>query len=166
MQIVALTNELVPSAQRLVDRVFPHQSLSEQWSFWAYTRKRSLLIRLGLPLFGVKDLSTFWGAVDEGTDEVIATTGLYSCLRDAKEAVWLAWFCVAPERRGAGIGTMMLDFSIERARETGKRFFRLYTSDAPNEATAQHLYEKKGFTIVGVSKKRPYNKIYREKLLE
>ncbi|UCD51832.1 MAG: GNAT family N-acetyltransferase [Phycisphaerales bacterium] len=165
MQIVPLTNELVPSAQRLVDRVFPYQSLSERLSLWAYAHRRSLLIRLGLPLFRVKDLTAFWGAVDEGADEVIATTGLYSYLRDAEEAVWLGWFCVAPERRGEGIGSMMLDFSIERAREAGKRYFRLYTSDDPDGAAAQRLYEKKGFAIVKVKKKRPFNVIYRQKIL-
>jgi len=166
MQIVPLTQELIPSAQRLVDRVFPHQSLPEQWSLWAYTRRRSLLIRLGLPLFGIKDLTIFWGAVEEGRDDILALTGLYSRASDAQEAVWLGWFCVAPERRGAGIGSRMLDFSIERARETGKRFFRLYTSEAPTEAAAQYLYEKKGFAIVKVKKRRPYNRIYRQKIMK
>jgi GNAT superfamily N-acetyltransferase len=166
MEIVPLTQELIPSAQRLVDRVFPHQSLSEQWSLWAYEHKRSLLIRLGLPLFGVKDLTAFWGAVEAGSTEVIAITGLYSCFKDADEAVWLGWFCVAPQRRGAGIGGMMLDFAIERARETGKGYLRLYTSDSPDQAVAQQLYEKKGFALVKVRKRRPYNRIYREKLLE
>ncbi len=165
MQIVALTDNLIPSAQRLVDSVFPHQSLSERLSFWAYANRQSLAIRLGAKLFGVEDLVAFWVALDEGSDEVIAITGLYSYGRDAAEAIWLGWFCVAPERRGAGIGSMMLDFSIERARETQKRYFRLYTSEAPYQAAAQRLYEKKGFSVVKVKKRRPFNIVYRQKTL-
>jgi GNAT superfamily N-acetyltransferase len=166
MQIVPLTNELVPSAQRLVDRVFPDQSLSERLSLWAYAQRRALVVRLGWRLFGIRDLTAFWGAVDEGSDEVVGLTGLYARRRDAEEAVWLGWFCVAPERRGTGLGTLLLDFSIEQAHRTNKQYLRLYTSDAPNCAAAQRLYEKKGFAIVRVKKRRPFNTIYRQKVLE
>ena len=165
MQILPLTDELIPHAKRLVSRVFPHQSPSERLSFWAYAHKRSFVVRLCFKLFGIKDLMGFWGAVKDGTDEIIATTGLYSYERDAEEAVWLAWFCVAPEERGSGLGSKMLDFSIERARDTGKQYLRLYTSDVPNEAAAQRLYEKKGFKIASVKSRLFFNTICREKIL-
>jgi len=89
-------------------------------------------------------------------------TGLYTCPQDEDEADWLSWFCVDPAQRGQGIGGKLLAFSIEEARGRGKQFLRLYTSDDPNEAEAQGLYEKFGLRVVREEKVRTHTLIYRE----
>jgi ribosomal protein S18 acetylase RimI-like enzyme len=110
----------------------------------------------------VAEILDFWGAVDSQTKALLGTTGLYLYNRDASDAVWLAWFCVATEARGKGIGSRLLDFSIDRARNSGRKYLRLYTSDDPREAAAQRLYESRGLSVVRRNKRLFYTKIYRE----
>jgi GNAT superfamily N-acetyltransferase len=165
MQITLLTQDLIPSAQHLVNAVFPQQSLSERLSFWSYRHRDSLPMKLLFRLAGIDELLGYWVAVSEEQHEVLAITGLYSYVNDAEEAVWLGWFCVAPSARHMGLGGRMLDFAIEKARTTGKRCFRLYTSTSPNEAAAQQLYERKGFRLVNSEPGTATTLLYREKLL-
>ena len=106
-------------------------------------------------------MGTIWVAVN-GSDDVCGTTGLYSYKKDENEAVWLSRFCVGPEHRGEGIGKNFLEFSIEKARDSGKAFLRLYTSGDPSEAAAQGLYEKYGFAVVKTAKYRSGTYLYRE----
>jgi GNAT superfamily N-acetyltransferase len=87
----------------------------------------------------------YWLAIDHETGQVIGTTGLYSYPDDPK-ALWLGWMCVDPDHRGKGIGRQLLDFSLAQAREEGATHLRLYTSNHPNEAAAQLLYESRGMT--------------------
>ena len=35
-------------------------------------------------------------------------------------AVWMSWYCVDPDMRGQGIGKMLIEFAIEKARELGQ----------------------------------------------
>jgi GNAT superfamily N-acetyltransferase len=115
---------------------------------------------------GVSDFVGFWVATDGETRHVLGTTGLYVYNRDTSEAVWLAWFCVAPAARGHGIGSRLLDFSIDEARRTNRRYLRLYTSDDEREAAAQPLYESRGLRAVRKRWRLLYTEIYRELSLE
>jgi len=109
----------------------------------------------------ISELRDQWVALDDD-GRVLGTTGLYRYRKDAHEAVWLSWFCVAPESRRAGVGGQMLDFTIERARATGATFLRLYTSDVSNEAAAQRLYESRGLNIYQTRNRFFYRLIKRE----
>jgi GNAT superfamily N-acetyltransferase len=160
--IQELDRSLLRAARKLVWRVFPWQSPVERLSFLAIANRDSPLMRRAMAWAGISDILGFWGAIDSNTKEVLGTTGLYQYNRDAEEAVWLAWFCVAPEARRSGIGSRLLDFSIEEARRSERRYLRLYTSDSRNEAAAQRLYEIRGLKVV-VSKNRIlYTTLYRE----
>jgi len=155
---------MIPHAKALVARVFPHQDLTERMSFWAYRYKDNPAAKVLLKLSGYTSLLKYWVALDEN-DKVCGTTGLYSEKNDFHEAIWLSWFCVDPDMRGRGIGKQLIEFSIETARGYKKKYLRLYTSDDPNEAAAQFLYEKYGFNIVRTEKKRGYTLMYRERAL-
>jgi GNAT superfamily N-acetyltransferase len=111
---------------------------------------------------GVADIPGFWDTIDAQTKELLGTAGLYLYTRDALEAVWLAWFCVAPEARERGIGSRLLAFSIEQARATNRRYLRLYTSDDSREAATQRLYASRGLRIVGTKRCLFHTEIYRE----
>ena len=163
-QIIELERHMIPQAKALVARVFPYQGLTERLSFWAYKHHGSPLMKMLLKLYGGMDVYRYWVAVNENGD-IVGTTGLYSENQDCHEALWLSWFCVAPEARGQGIGKQLIEFSIEKARGYNKKYLRLYTSDDPNEAAAQVLYEKYGFKVVGTKKKRRYTLLYREREL-
>jgi GNAT superfamily N-acetyltransferase len=152
---------LISKADKLVSKVFPFRNLSERLTFWAFKHQNNYLVKLIINLFGVSSLSEFWVAIDENKN-VYGTTGIYSYKKDENEAVWLAWFCVHPEKRGQGIGKQLIEHSIKIARSYNRKYFRLYTSNSPNEKVAQNLYEKYGFKVIKKEKKLLYTKIYRE----
>ena len=164
-RIVELDDSLVREAEGLVARVFPWRSLSELLTFRVYRRRNSPCMRRFIRLFGVHEMTNFWLALDE-EGKAAGLTGLYYYTHDRGEAVWLAWFCVDPDHRRQGIGTMLMDHSIEMAKMENRPFFRLYTSDDPNEAAAQGLYEKYGFNIYRKEKKLTYTRIYRERRMQ
>ena len=166
IRIEHLGGEQLPAARRLVWRVFPWQTIPERFSFWAIANRRFRFVRRLMAWHGVADFLDLWGAFDSETGKLVGTTGLYVCTHDAEEAVWLAWFCVAPEMRRQGIGSRLLDFSIDQAKRTGRRYLRLYTSDRRNEAAAQVLYESRGLKVVGKKWRLFYTTIYRELLLD
>ncbi len=56
---------------------------------------------------------------------------------------------VDPSFHGKGIGTFILDFCIEKAREDGYKAIRL--DIVPGNIPAARLYEKKGFVCAGTA---------------
>ena len=166
IRIEHLERSRLAEARKLVWRCFPRQTLPERLSFWAIANHRSPHMRRLMAWAGVADFLDFWGAIDQQTGRLLGTTGLYQYTCDAAEAVWLAWFCVAPEVRRRGIGSRLLDFSIAEAKRTGLQYLRLYTSDRKVEAAAQFLYESRGLEVVA-RKWRPFHTIiYRELRLD
>jgi len=65
-----------------------------------------------------------------------------------KNSIWLGWFGVLPEFRSKGIGRKSLLDMIEKSKEYGKKFFRLYTNDngdskaRPLYRSVMHMFEK------------------------
>ncbi len=164
IKIVEISNKLIDKADKLVSKVFPFRSLSERLTLWAFKHQKNKLVKRIINFFGVSSLSNFWVAIDED-ENVYGTIGIYTYSKDDNEAIWLAWFCVDPDQRGQGIGKRLIEHSIKMAKSYNKRYFRLYTSSDPNEATAQNLYEKYGFLVKKRVKKLFYEKIYRELVL-
>ena len=138
IEIVPFNQEVRASTLALIDTVFPDQSIAEKWALRLHQRSGAPL----LPLLGVLD-PRFW--IAQRGDQVLGTVGLYSTWRDRAQARWLAWFCVAPEARGQGLGPRLLTHAKEHCRAEGFGILRLYTSTDPNEATAQKLYDTAGF---------------------
>lgn len=87
-----------------------------------------------------------WTVKDQ--EKILGLTGLYRVTSDPADVVWLDWFCTAPEARGKGIGRAMLEWTVAEAERQGFRKICLWTTDDPNEAAAQRLYESMGFKIV------------------
>ncbi|HET6497678.1 MAG TPA: GNAT family N-acetyltransferase [Coriobacteriia bacterium] len=138
-----MTSESLGETRALIRRVFSYDAVLVSAWFVAFDRGEDLLARAVRRLAGIKEFLGLWVVLDDD-GSVVGTTGLYRKHSDANEAVWLSWFCVAPEHRGRGVGGRLLDFSIERARRTGARHLRLFTSNIPAEACAQGLYESRG----------------------
>lgn len=151
MRIEPLSYNTLDRAINLVNNIFPYQKnqMHENCSITltGSLNKNSLLYRFICNFMEITDLN-YWVAVDDIDDRVIGITGLYSYLNDKEEAYWLGYTCVEPDFRGQGIGGKLVDLAIAKATDAGKKFLRLYTSNSPQQAVAQILYQKKGFRII------------------
>ena len=161
VEIIEAKGALLDKVEKLVAKVFPWRDIPERMSFWVYRRQNNPFVRVLMRLGGVSSILNIWAAINcEG--EVCGTTGFYMNKNDEHEAVWLSWFCVDPRQRGQGIGKKLIEFSIDKARELGKDFLRLYTSDHSSEMEAQGLYEKYGLKVFKKKKYGSDTYLYRE----
>jgi RimJ/RimL family protein N-acetyltransferase len=99
-----------------------------------------------LRLNGVSKLQ-YWVLLDETTNGVVGTVGVYDYTKDAKEASWGGWMAVDPGYRRLGLANHLVDLALGKIKADGKQWIRLYTSTLPGEAAAQHLYDKLGLEI-------------------
>ena len=77
--------------------------------------------------------------------------------------IWsLSQFCVAPERKGGGLGRKLHDFALSRAAAAGARFIALDTAEPAHALIA--MYERWGYTVVGACDWRPHTN-YRSVLM-
>lgn len=139
MRLSHLSERTLHSTLGLVLRVFPESKPDDfdypgKWLPYSLSIKhrRMAHVRVG-----------YWIMRDKGRP--VAVTGLYETPPDRKEASWLAWTCVDPAYRGRGLGTRLLTSMILRARRSGKKFLRLYTTTGRNQKAARGLYAKCGF---------------------
>ncbi|MFB2937246.1 GNAT family N-acetyltransferase [Aerosakkonemataceae cyanobacterium BLCC-F154] len=167
MNIKPLSYETLPEAISLVDNIFPYQKdtmyENARIAFSASLDQDNPSSRSLLEQMQITE-ANYWVAIDENSGKVVGTTGLYTYAEDEAEAYWLGYTCVDPDCRGQGIGAKLVDFAIEKARSNDKKFLRLYTSNVPNQAVAQILYEKRGLLIIGEEQIQgsKFKKIYRE----
>jgi GNAT superfamily N-acetyltransferase len=141
MHIEELTKDTLYKAIELVKKVFPYENFDEiTWAF-----EGSLGVGDNKDWIKSKGTTslTYFVAIENG--QVIGTSGIYTLEKDDKEAAWLGWYCVDPDYRGKKIGAALFDIVIQKAKEKGKTFLRLYTSTHDNEAIANKIYDKKGF---------------------
>ena len=71
----------------------------------------------------------------------IGVTGIYS-YNEYPNTAWLGWFGILCEYRNRGYGGIVLDKTIELAREKGYTEFRLYTDEFAK--SAHKIYESRG----------------------
>ncbi len=143
-QPVPLSEEILPSAIKLIDKVF------------VYEKDRKLArINLTETLERINYGQMYWFTTDK-KGKAIGMTGLYRDQKnkDDNENVWLGWFGVHPEFRKRGIGSSLLEFTINEAKAQGFKTMKIYTSTDENETAAHKLYESFGFKKINVSTER------------
>ena len=59
---------------------------------------------------------------------------------------------VDPDRQGAGIGTALTLFALERLREAGMGVAMVETGGDPGHAPARRAYEKAGFALLPIAR--------------
>jgi ribosomal-protein-alanine N-acetyltransferase len=72
----------------------------------------------------------------------------YSVMSMALDEAHLLNLCVSPAVRGRGLGGFLLDHLLRHAAQAGARV--IYLEVRPSNAAAQSLYNRAGFTRIGV----------------
>ena len=64
----------------------------------------------------------------------------------------ISMLCVDPDRQGAGIGTALTEFALERLKEAGMGVAMVETGGDPGHAPARRAYEKAGFALLPIAR--------------
>ncbi len=160
MKIIPLSAEYLTPAISLIVKTFKCKPTDfdypGKWLPQGIAKKKNLRM---LREEGVTYLRYFVG-LDEKTNKLIGTTGIYFSQKDSKDSAWLSWLCVDAEFRGKGYGTELLNFAINLSKKKRKRFIKLYTSHKTNINRAMKMYKKRGFKIVKIEKNSEERVIY------
>lgn len=163
--IKPLSKNNLKGALQVLDKVF---GTSEEDKWW-YTRgfNASLKSKKYLAMYpDEKPLYLkYFVAINKKTKKVLGTTGLYAYQKDWDDnAFSTGWFGVDPKYRDQGIGKLLLEFTIKKAKKLERKYLRLWTSDTPETETARKMYEKRGFVITKKEKikGKDYTTVYME----
>lgn len=77
--------------------------------------------------------------------KIIGICGLYSWQYHPKDIAWLGWFGVLPEYRGKKIGSKLLKYTLEYAKNKGYRIFCIESTTHKDQLEARKLYKEFGF---------------------
>ena len=148
--IQPLTPEFLSEATTLLHSVFPDDAVIPEDNP-GYAFAASLEPEKYKKIYVRDDLLflRYFVMLDNITHKVIGTTGLYKHTTDPKDLVWLGWYCIDPAYRGKGLGSYLLQWTIDLAKDEGYSVLKLYTSDDSYHDIAQKVYEEFEFTETG-----------------
>ena len=132
---IPLSLKTLDNAISLIEEVFRYRKDQKQ-------ARKDLIESLSQ----VNSNKSYW-TVTDNNNNVIGITGLYFDPENKKDRPtgWLGWFGVHPEYRRRGIGSSLLEFTLNEAKKRGFKTIKLYTSLDKNEEAAHRLYKKYGF---------------------
>jgi len=142
--IKSLTADTLNNAVILRDKIFPDLGSCEKETLQASLDKSNYE-----ECWKKNELTSmqYFIMLDTTKDKIIGLTGIYSEEGDSHNMCWLGWFCIEESYRGQGLSKILLDFSINKAKQLNKQYLHLYTYDAEEYIPAMRLYEKYGFII-------------------
>lgn len=145
VSVEPLTFKNLEKTQELLQSVFP------------YCKNRKYGPEVSIEKYLLNDMDYFYDeglvseeyyiSLDLSRNSILGTTGLSFYRKDHLSNCWLGWFCVNPLYRGNGIGKNLLSWTIKKAQQKRLQEMHIETSDHPNEAGAQQLYESLGFAV-------------------
>jgi len=106
---------------------------------------------------------SYWVAKDVKSGKVIGLTGIYT--EDVDKSCWLGWFCIDEAYRGKEFGKRLLEFSIEQAKNMGKKYLHVYTYKAKRFETAIAIYQQYCFEEYKEEREDDTHVIYLKKQL-
>ncbi|EHI98421.1 GCN5-related N-acetyltransferase [Clostridium sp. DL-VIII] len=163
IEILVLTKKYLNKSIKLVETVFTDEEESMRKEIEASIDEKKFqkyVTKIDRHVMSIE----YFTAINS-KKKVIGFIGMYTLIENYENTIWLGWYCVHAKYRGRGVGKLLLDFIIDKARERGKKYICLYTSTDSNEAKAQEIYEKNGFYITERVKKNGYEILYRRKTL-
>ena len=88
--------------------------------------------------------------VAESNGTVVGVSGFAPDKYDWPAILWLNWLYVDPACRRQGIGSALMEFTLDRARSLAVRKVYLDTDSDPSYGPAIRLYERFGFKNEGL----------------
>lgn len=90
----------------------------------------------------------YWVAVENG--KAVGFTGLHYKI-DEPDAVWGGWLALKPAIANSltKLKLQLIWKVVFEARHTGRKYFKIMTTDAPEEYAANKLYDSVGLYVVG-----------------
>ncbi len=143
--------EDISSVAKLYDKAIEYEDSHIKYTSW----QKGIYPTVDTAKLGVKRSSLYVVEVDEKTvASVILDTRQPPEYRNVSwgkstkynESLVIHTLCVDPEYSGTGIGSALVDFIKQLAKEQGCLTIRLNTTKRNTPAT--HLYEKNGFAVV------------------
>ena len=64
----------------------------------------------------------------------------------------ISMLAVDPDYQGAGIGTALTEFALDRLKDAGMRVAMVETGGDPGHAAARRTYEKAGYTLLPIAR--------------
>lgn len=164
LSYLPLSAENIEEAINLVCSIFPDDCKSQDSPAEAYKASLDKKNHEDFIQRHHLDIIEYFVVKNNPSEKIIGVTGWYTQNVDTKDVIWLGWYCLHPAERGNGFGKEILLWTLDQVRRKGYKIMKLYTSTDPNEATAQVLYEKLGFKIIGeeLQKGDTYKTLYRE----
>ena len=126
IQFELITYNNLETACNIQNEIFPEEDARE--NFLEQIRKDPYR----------KEMSYYIVYLDK---EPIGVTGIYA-YHEYPETAWLGWFGILNKYRKKGYGGIVLDKTIELAKEKGYTRFRLYTDEFAK--SAHKLYKSRG----------------------
>ena len=160
--IEPLSPKSLDETEKLRDKIFDDLSDDEKKILKAsLDSKQNLNVYL---VNGIKSAS-YWIVRDSKTLKIIGLTGLYEELEDDENGCWLGWFCIDEKYRGKKYGIELLNFSIEKAKEMGKKVLNIYSYNVKKHHSAICMYKNNGFIEYEVKNTKYKRDLYFKKIL-
>ena len=135
IEILILTKKYLNEAVKLVESIFTDEEESVKREIEASVDGKKFQKYVTKVDRHIRSLEYFITVNIKG--KVVGVIGIYTLIENYEDTLWIGWYCVHKRHRGRGIGKLLLDFVIDKARERGKKYICLYTSTDSNEAKAQ-----------------------------
>eukprot|EP00906_Rhabdomonas_costata_P024173 RCo034787 len=151
--IVPLTAETLDRAIALLCSVFPYSEFLPPFRPHSEMIKEELTRCIYPEKYPPTEESPetdieYWTVMDPSSGKVLGVCGLYKMPEDYDEAVWGGWLGVDPNCRGTGIGHRIVHHVLEKAKQKGVSFVRVYSSNHSNEAIANAMYRQIGAKLL------------------
>lgn len=149
------TRDDIEKVAELYEKMLSYEESTTKYTSW----QRGIYPTLDTARLGVKNGSLY---VVEENREIIGSVILdtrqapeykkvdWGVRAGYNEALVIHTLCVHPDYSGSGVGSAIVDFAKQLAKQMDCRTIRLNTTD--RNTPAAHLYEKNGFVVAGAQK--------------
>jgi len=141
IEILPLTHSILDKATKLRDESFSHIPKIEQDTLIASIDKHNYK-----RCYKINDIESMqYYVAYKGPGQLVGLVGVYNEIEDDENMCQLGWFCVDRNFRKNGIGSKLLDFCINKAKQANKEYLHTYTYRSDEFECAIKMYKKYGF---------------------
>ncbi|MEE4358485.1 MAG: GNAT family N-acetyltransferase [Desulfococcaceae bacterium] len=134
---------------------------SRNWNFGLFFETKVATELSALLTHKHSDRNGFWLALC--SDIIAGGIAIDGNRKDPQEAR-LRFFIVSEDYQGLGIGNLLMDKAITFCKE--KKFAKVHLSTFAGLDAARHLYEKRGFRLIGETEDCTWGVVVKEQIFE